>query len=216
MKRTILALVVLVGFSVVPPASAQKPPKQPGNLTISTSPEPVRFGKSVTISGKLTGPKSAGKTIQLREDPFPFDLLENVATVDTNAQGDYSFLRTPSVNTRYQTRQGGNESKLVTVTVRPRISFRVSDRTPRRGRRIRLFGRVCPEHDGALLRIQRRIARGQWRTVARTQLRDLPGATCSAYSRRVRPRRDVVLRLFLAADADHADGFSRRRRIDVH
>jgi hypothetical protein len=25
-----------------------------------------------------------------------------------------------------------------------------------------------------------------------------------------------VLRLFLAADADHADGFSRRRRIDVH
>jgi len=216
MKRSIAALVLLAACAVVPVAGAQKPPKQPGNLSIATSPEPVRFGKAVTVSGKLTGPNNDARTIQLREDPFPFDSLQDVASTVTDAQGDYSFLRTPSVNTRYQTRQGGNESNLVTVTVRPRISLRVSDRTPLRGRRIRLFGQVCPEHDGRLLRIQRRTAPMQWRTVARTRLKDMPGSTCSRYARRVRARRDVRLRMLLPGHTDHAAGFSRSRRIDVH
>ena len=191
-------------------------PKQPGNLTLSASAETVKFGRSVTLSGKLTGPKNDGKNVTLREDPSPFDSFDNVGTATTNAQGDYAFTRTPTVNTRYQAREGGEESEVITVTVRPAITLRVGDPTPAAGRRVRMRGRVCPERDGATLEIQRRRAPGQWRTVRRTTLADIPGTTCSKYRRRVRVRRDGTYRAFLAADADHADGWSRPRRIDVH
>jgi hypothetical protein len=215
MGRVIATAAVLGALAAVPAVEAVQPPTQPGNLSISAAPNPVKFGRSVTISGKLSGPKSSGRTVQLREDPFPFDNLTSVATVDTTAQGDYSFTRTPTVNTRYQTRQGGNESQIVTVTVSPAISLRLSDRTPAAGRRVRFRGRVCPEHDGGSLAIQRRTGPRRWRTVRRTTLADLPGTACSSYSRRVRVRRDGVYRTFLAAHADHAAGHTRGRRIDV-
>jgi hypothetical protein len=191
-------------------------PKQPGNLTLSASAETVKFGRSVTLAGKLSGPKSDGKSVTLREDPSPFDSFANAGTATTDAQGEYGFTPTPTVNTRYQTRQGSEESEIVTVTVRPAISLRVSDQTPAAGRRVRLRGRVCPERDGATLEVQRRRAPGRWRTVRRTTLDDVAGVPCSKYRRRVRVRRDGIYRTFLAADADHAAGWSRSRRIDVH
>jgi hypothetical protein len=216
MSRVLATAAALVACAAVPAVGAEKPPKQPGSLSISAAPNPVKFGRGVTISGKLSGPNSSTKTIQLREDPFAFDDFTNVATVVTNAQGDYSFTRSPAVNTRYQTRQGGNESEIVTVAVSPAISFRLSDRTPAAGRPVRFSGRLCPEHDGGSLAIQRRRAPKRWRTVRRTTLADLPGSPCSGYSRRVRVRRDGVYRTFFGADADHAGGGSRARRIDVH
>jgi len=191
-------------------------PKPSGNLTLSASAETVKFGHSVTLAGKLTGPKNDGKNVTLREDPSPFDSFDNVGTVLTNAQGEYAFTRTPTVNTRYQARQGHAESAVLTVMVRPAISLRVSDPTPAAGRRVRLRGRVCPERDGATLEIQRRRAPAQWRTVKRATLADVPGTTCSKYRRRLRVRRDGAYRAFLAADGDHAAGWTRLRRIDVH
>ena len=209
-----VGLIVLLIATL--PAMALGEQQQPGNLTISASAESVKFGRGVTLSGKLTGPKSDGKNVTLREDPFPFDAFDVVGTATTDANGDYGFTRTPSVNTRYQARQGGEESDVVTVSVRPAISLRVGDRTPAAGRRVRFSGRVCPEHDGAVLAIQRRRAPGQWRTVRRATLADVPGTTCSKYSRRVRVRKDGAYRALLAADADHAAGRSGPRRIDVH
>jgi hypothetical protein len=214
MRHTVLCVTVLAALAL-PPAVAPAQ-QQPGNLTISASAEIVKFGRSVTLSGKLSGPKGDGKNVTLREDLFPFDAFDEVGTATTDANGDYAFTRTPSVNTRYQARQGGEESEVVTVSVRPAISLRVGDRTPPAGRRVRFSGRVCPEHDGAVLAIQRRRAPGQWRTVRRTTLADVPGTACSKYSRRVRVRKDGAYRAFLAADADHAAGTSRPRRIDVH
>jgi hypothetical protein len=215
MKRIALAAGALA-VCVAVPATAQKPPKQPGKLSISAAPNPVKFGRSVTISGKLTGPSNAGNTITLREDPFPLDVLTDAGTAAADAQGDYSFTRLPAVNTRYQATQGGVESKIVTVLVSPRISLGLSDRTPAAGSRVRFFGKVCPEHDNATLLIQRRIAPKQWRTIRGTTLADAPGTSCSTYSRQVRVRRDSVWRTFLAGHPDHAAGNSRARRIDVH
>jgi hypothetical protein len=208
--------VTLVAVLIVLPGTAVAQKKQPGNLTMSASAESVKFGGSVTLSGQLTGPKIVSRSVTLREDPFPFDAFDTVATTSTAMTGDYAFTRTPTLNTRYQARQGGEESAVVTVTVRPATSLRVGDRTPAAGRRVRFYGRVCPEHDGARLEIQRRRAPKRWRTVRRATLADAPGTACSTYSRRVRVRRDGAYRAILAADADHAAGTSRLRRIDVH
>jgi hypothetical protein len=225
MKR-ILVAAVLVACASVSAATAQKPPDkppkkapgktvdQPGALSLTVTPNPVRFGRSVTISGSLTGPNNTGRTITLREDPFPFDDLSNVGSTDTDTQGNYSFVRSPTVNTNYQVRRGGVESQTVTVAVKPTVSLRFGDRTPAAGKRIRLSGKVCPEHDGGTLEIQRRKAPKQWRTVARVTMAD--AGTCSTYRRRLRVRRDGAFRTFFAADSDHAAARSRVRRIDVH
>jgi hypothetical protein len=230
MKRILLGAAVLAACASVPAATAQKPPDkppkdrpgnkvdapegQPGALSLTATPNPVKFGRSVTISGTLTGPNNTGRTITLREDPFAFDNFSNVGTVDTDAQGNYSFVRSPAVNTNYQVRRGGAESQTVTVTVSPRVTLRFGDRTPAAGRRVRLRGKVCPEHDGGTLQIQRRKAPKQWRTVAQVTMAD--AGTCSSYAHRLRVRRDGAFRTLFAADADHAAARSRVRRIDVH
>jgi len=224
MKRTFLAATVLVVLVAVSGASAQKPPKppkqpktgkQPNQLSLSATPNPVKFGRSVTLSGKLTGPSNTSKTVTLREDPFPFDHFTNVASATSDAEGDVSFTRAPAANTNYQARQGGAESATVTVSVSPRLSLRVGDRTPAAGKRVRFSGRICPQHDGTSLEIQRRTAPGRWRTVKRVTATDA-GEECSTYARRLRVRRDRVFRTFFAGDGDHAAANSRRRRIDVH
>jgi len=214
--RFSITLVTFVASLAALPGPAFGQAGQPGNLTLAASADTVKFGSSVILSGKLTGPKSDGKSVALREDPFPFAAFDNVGTTSTDTQGDYAFTRTPTVNTRYQARQGGDESQVVSVSVSPAVTLRVGDRTPAAGRRVRFSGRVCPEHDGASLKIQRRVAPKRWRTVRRATLRDIAGVTCSAYARRIRVRRDGAYRAFLAADADHAAANSRRRRIDVH
>jgi hypothetical protein len=218
MARFLAATAVLVAFAAVSAATtaAQPPPPPPPDLQVIAAPNPVKFGEAVTISGQLNLMPVAGMTIELREDPFPFDTSTTVATAVTDVGGAYLFSRNPTVNTRYQTRQGATMSRTTTVGVRPVISLRVSNRRPAAARRVSFSGRVCPEQAGDSLAIQRRTAPKRWRTVRRATLADLAGRPCSTYTRRVRVRHDGVYRTFLAADADYAAGSSRKRRIDVH
>jgi hypothetical protein len=193
---------------------AAQPPGQK-QLRIDARPNPVVFGGSVTISGRLLGKNNDNKEIQLQHDPFPFASLSPLGTATTNTMGEYSFPgQKPLVNTRYQTKQGGNESSILTVLVRIRTSLSLSDSTPRRGQRVRFSGRACPEHDGAAVAIQRRTRTG-WRTVMRTRLRDA-GTACSTYRRTRRLFSDATYRTVVAGDADHARGISARRRANVH
>jgi hypothetical protein len=184
----------------------------------SAKPNPVVFGRTVTLSGKLSGKNHDGKTIQVQADPFPYDgNFNNVASAVTATSGAWSAKHKPLVNTRYRARQGSTLSNVITELVRIRVSLRVSDRTPAAGQRVRFRGRACPQHDGALVKIQRRTRTGHWRTKRRTRLRDIPGSTCSKYSKRFRVFRDGRYRAFVVSnDHDHANGRSRSRRIDVH
>jgi hypothetical protein len=214
MKTMIALIAAALTLVAAPAASAQKPPKDPGNLSIGASGSLVKFGSTVTLSGKLTGPNSDAKNVTVEEDPFPVGDFTTAASVTTNAQGEWSFLDRPTVNTRYRARQGGDESTVETVNVRPAVSLRVSDRTPNAGQRVRFSGRLCPEHDGGSLALQRRRADGSWRTV-RSMTLAADASTCSTYSRRLRVRRDGVYRSFFGGDEDHAAGPSPRRRITV-
>ena len=216
--KAVLAGLALVALLPAPASAHHRPghgtgPGAQGNLTIAASPNPVVFGRTTTIAGRLNGPDNAGKVVTLRGDGYPYDGFQNLGTAVTNAQGDYSFAQVPRVNTRYQVRQANQESAVVGVLVRIRTSLRLSDRTPRRGQVVRFSGRACPEHDGALVRIQRLTRRG-WVTVRRTRLR--AAVRCSVFSRRMRLYRDGRYRATVARDADHATGISARRRVDVH
>jgi hypothetical protein len=212
MKPTIIAVAALVA-ATVPVAHAAKP--APKNVTISATPTTIKFGKSATLSGKLTGANNANRPVTIEQDPFPFDTFTPAGNTTTNTSGDWTFGVKPTVNTRYQARSGNAVSKVVDVLVRPAIRLRLSDRTPAKGQRVRFFGRLCPEHDGVRVALQRRFGH-QWRTLRRPMLKDIPGSTCSRYSKRLRVRRDSAYRIHFPGDADHAAGNSRVRIARVH
>ena len=212
MKRTLVISAAALAALVAPSAQGA-PPAQ--TLTMSASATSVRFGDTVTLSGKLAGGKFDAKKVTVRQDPFPIDGFATAGDATTNATGDWSLALKPAANTRYQARSGKADSPAVDVMVRPAISLKLGDRTPRRGQRVRFSGTLCPEHDGVAIALQRRTAKG-WRTVARPVLADVAGATCSSYARSLRVRRNSAYRTRFRGDADHVVGTSRVRRATVH
>lgn len=227
MKRLLPVVVAIAAVAVALPVIAQadhkpghakpgapKPPPAGTDLTIAAQPNPTVFRGATTISGRLKGSNNSGQTVVLRADAFPFATdVRDVATTTTDAQGDYSFTRRPFRNTAYQAVAGTRASPVLVVNVRIRMSLRVSDATPRVGQLVRFRGRACPAHDGLRVSIQRKTAKGTFRTVRRTTLK--AATRCSVYSRRLRVYRDGTYRV-VSDDADHARGFSRSRFLNAH
>lgn len=191
------------------------------NVSIAATPTTITWGRSTTITGKVTGSGNAGVPVDLQADPHPFadNGFTTIANSATNAAGDYSFVQQPKLNTRYRViarTSPAATSAPALVGVRIRVTRRVSDRTPRAGTRVRFAGTACPDHDGKIAYIQRRTSTGSYRTVARTTLRDT-GGVCSKYARRIRVRRDGTYRVRVpSVDQDHRTGTSRRIRLDAH
>jgi hypothetical protein len=207
----VIAVAAAVGLTV--PAMAQQGQR---TLTITATPTTVKFGGTVTLAGKLTGPNSDSRNVRVEQDVFPVDSFQGSAgNATTNATGDWTLAVKPTANTRYRASQGNTESPTVDVMVKPTVSLRLSDRTPRRGQRVRFRGRVCPEHDGTQVALQRRTAAG-WRTIASATLADVPNTQCSSFLVRRRVRRDSTFRARFAGDADHLAANSPRRRANVH
>ena len=213
MRRS-TALAAALATAAILPGTAGAAPKPPTTLTLSAAPSPIVAGGNLTLAGKLTGDKVASQKITLRSDPFPFDTFANAGDATTNASGDFSLIQRPTVNTRYQARRGNSESSIVTVLVRPKVGLRLSDYTPAAGQRVRFFGRVCPEHDGVNVAIQRRSG-GRFRTIRRANLRDIPNSACSSYGRVIRVSADGRYRTVIRGHEDHARGVSPARRANV-
>jgi len=215
MKRSIITTAAFVGVAIlaVPAVDAAKP--EPKNLTIGASATTIKFGGTVTLSGKLNGANNSGRQVTIEQDAFPIDAFTNAGSATTNATGDWSSAQKPAANSRYRARSGNADSKTVDVMVRPAISLKVSDRTPAAGTAVRFSGQLCPEHDGVAIALQRRFGT-KWRTLRKPVLKDIPGATCSSYSKRLRVRKDGVYRMRFLGDVDHVAGNSRGKRLNVH
>jgi hypothetical protein len=211
MKRTILTIAA-VALVAVPVVQAQQ---APDTLSIAADHGSVKFGGSITLSGKLTGSNVDGRNVRVQADELPLDSFSNAGNATTNATGDWSLVVKPNANTRYRARVGNMESANLDVTVIPKVSLRLSDRTPARGQRVTFSGRVCPEHDTVAIALQRRSSTG-WKTIASPVLADIPNVTCSSYSVVKRVRRNGRFRARFLGDADHAAASSRVKRARVH
>ena len=226
MKRTLFAalaaafLVPLVALADHRPGHEKGPGDQASpNLSIAADPNPVRFGKTITISGKLRGTDNTGKQIQLEANEFPFTggQFKRVDTATTDAQGDYSFEETPDRHTQYRVTANLNPdqtSETLLVGVRMKVTRSVDDRTPAPGQMVTFSGNVTPAHDGMTVFIQRRRRTGTWKTKATTTLEHGQGDQ-STYSQAVEINRDGVWRARVKKDDDHLGNKSRRIRLDV-
>jgi hypothetical protein len=226
-RRTRILVAGLAAAAAVPAVATadHRPGHQGGggsanNVSVSAT-SPITFGRSTTITGKVTGNGASGVAVDLQADPHPYadNGFATVANTATDTNGDFRFTQAPTLSTRYRVVAKASPtvtSSISTVLVRIRVTRRVGDRTPRAGSRVRFSGTACPEHDGKVAHIQRRASTGKYRTVARTALRDT-GGPCSRYSRRVRVRRDGFYRVRVpSADQDHATGTSRRVFLNTH
>jgi len=213
------AFAVLLLVSAAP-ALAAKPPKPNPNLTIRSSAKVVTFGRSVTISGTTKG-MAAGTTIEVQQNPYPYSggFKPSGKTGVLDPAGNYSIPGViPQVHTQYQVVAKAappTKSTTVFVRVRIRVSFKVSDSTPKRGASVRFFGTAAPPHDGKPVVIQKRTSSG-YLTVARTVLLD-NGTATSKYSKKLRIRSSGTYRVVVVSgDADHDNGTSRSRTLRVH
>jgi hypothetical protein len=230
MKRALLTLTAAAAILATAMPLAAPAHHEPGHeggddektdLTIAAAPSPVLWSDATTITGRLKGRDHDGATIELQYRPHPFtDPYRVVSTTVTNDDGDYSFTIAPARHTIYRTvvqAEPDKRSPELLMGVRMRINRGVSDRTPRRGQRVRFFGAVAPAHDGHPIQIQRRGSDGVYRTVATTRLTDAGErySTNSFYGRRVRVRRDGRYRVVVPADADHGGNTTASVRLDV-
>jgi len=199
-----------------------QPPAGGNAVTIAANPASIAFGKATVLSGQVVGPNNAGVKLTLQSRPTspagqPF---ADVTTGTSDAAGNYSFPVAPLFNTDYQVvakTKPDTTSPVQRVKVRWALTLKLSDKTPKRGKRVRFSGTVAPSHDGASALIQRRAKTGKFRTVAKALLK--PSTTAqgvSVYSKRLRIRRSGVYRVRVLGDGQHATATSSRRKIKVH
>ena len=93
----------------------------PPQVTLATSVPVVKFGTQVTLSGTVSN-KRAGETVTLTALPFGQTTKQVIATLQTIANGVFSFNVTPQLNTTYQAQWKGSESS-VAVQVQPLIKL---------------------------------------------------------------------------------------------
>lgn len=222
MKRRISLMVAMCALVlVVPVAGLAKPPGGPfpSSVTIAAAPNPIVYGHSVAISGKLTAKTVAGVSVTLIAAPYPYTKFAPVANTTTDALGSYHFAPSPKRNTEYRVMAKAKPtatSRTLLVYVRTRVAFRLSTTTPKIGARVRFLGSVAPAHNGQLVLIQRRRPNGMFVTVARTRLRRTISGAVSTYRDTLRIKASGTYRVIKPHDADHAIGFSRWLRITVH
>ena len=208
-------------LALVPAAAAQNPkPKGATGVSLDAKPTTLVYSATTTLSGRVSGGDAGGVTIRLEQDatrPYGDAYAPVGKTAVTETNGRYSFAVKPLQNTQY--RVVAQASPPVTsaprlVLVRSRVGIRVSDPTPARGALVTFSGSVYPAHDGRAVLVQKRSPAGRFVTVTRTVLRDA-GDARSTYTRRLRVFRDGAYRVKLAGDADHINGFSATRTLNV-
>ncbi len=121
MRKTIALLLALIGVVLLVATSAGT--AAPGKtVTIKAARPVVVYGASVTLSGKVSSPQS-GQKVDVLAEPFGSTSLSTMATVDTTAGGQWTFMAKPTIQTTYEAQWKGQTSTTVDVKVRPAIKL---------------------------------------------------------------------------------------------
>lgn len=143
-------------------------------LTLSASPERVRPGGDISLSGRLSstaaGCSDAGELIRLLRRS-PGGAYGDFATVTTGADGRFQLPVNVDKSADYlalaPAHSGCAEtsSAPASVEVKARLIARSTDAKVRRGERVAIKGRVLPDHKASEVVLERR-RKGRWADVA--------------------------------------------------
>jgi len=127
----------------------------PPSVTIALSQPTVFYGGGI----RLTGVISSGATnqdVSIWEKPFGSISFVKQADLKTGTSGAYDFTDAPQVLSEYQARWGNRLSAIVSVGVRPRVSF------IRRAPWFVTSAKAGRSFAGRYVYVQRRSSLGQW------------------------------------------------------
>jgi plastocyanin len=133
------------------------------SVSISASSSVVTYGSEITLSGTISTQKE-GQNVAILGKSYPDSSFTELGTVTTITGGDWTYTTTPSILTTYEAKFKGSNSQPVTVSVRPRITFRYA--------RGYLSTRVSASTTfaGHFVYLQRHTRFGQWINVRALKL----------------------------------------------
>jgi hypothetical protein len=175
-------------------------PKQPLGFSVAATPTSVGYGGATTIGGTLGGTGSAGREVQLQQNPWPYTAgFQPVGNVQvTSATGGFGFpVLGLGINTQYRVVTTGKNpvaSDVLTTQVGVSTSTNVK-RLVKKGNRLRFSGRVRPARVGDQVGIQR-LSGTAWKTLSGTTTK-AGTAEYATYARRVRITKSGLYRVFV-------------------
>jgi hypothetical protein len=144
------------------PLSYEISQAQNPDLTIEATPDPILYGQSVVISGKLAGVTSSQPVTLLARTVHQHGFAQ-IAQVDTNSSGVYTFPAQMPVNSTYYKVQGdGKSSTVLFEGVRYVLTAEASATSLMEGQVVTFSGKVAPTpvHPGHVIYLQRQNASG--------------------------------------------------------
>lgn len=127
----------------------------PPSVTIALSQPAVFYGAGIRLTGFISS-GATNQDVSIWEKPFGSTSFVKQADLKTGTSGAYDFTDTPQVLSDYQARWGTRVSAIVSVGVRPRISF------IRRAPWFVTSAKAGRSFAGRYVYVQRRSSLGQW------------------------------------------------------
>ena len=148
------------------PSGSGAPGRADRSITLTSSDDQVRSGRSVTLSGSVTSSDSdcrSGETVILKRRIHGTTTDEEVTRVTSDNAGSFSALVVVRKNADYLAEvelTGDCEfaaSNSVTVEANAKVrDIGVNDKTPKRGRKVVVTGQIVPQQDGTRAVLKRK------------------------------------------------------------
>jgi plastocyanin len=173
----------------------------PPQVTLATSAAVVKFGGPVTLSGAINS-KQTGQTVTIVQLPYGQTTKQIIATLQTTANGAFSFAVNPQLNTTYQAQWKSAESS-VNVQVQPAIKLPFVSRSGY----FHFYVTAGQSFGGRYVYLQRFTLARTWVNVRRLQLGQQSGRIMGMrFVRSVIPRGRWSIRIYMPA-AEMPGGF---------
>jgi hypothetical protein len=176
-------------------------------VTVAASVQAVGFRRVVTLRGRIASGKP-NDNVDVFAQRFGDGSFERIATVLTDATGTWSLNVRPVIATTYKAIWNGQNSTTVTIGVRPAVSIRAVSR-----HRIATHVAAARSFRGRVVQLQRRLAGGAWKTIARRRLNSGSSTVFTPSLRRGRSTLRIAVSVNQAGGG-YLAGFSRA--ITVH
>lgn len=193
-------------------------PKQPLEISLTSTPNPVPFGGSTVFSGQVTGTGNGGVPVALQANPFPytqgFQQVGNAVIADATGGFAIPLLGIP-FTTQYRAVQVGKAltSNILTVGVASRVKTNVSSYRVKRNRLVTFSGTLKPALPGTLMAVQKRDSKGRWVLIGGMAARK-SNSTQAKFKRRVRVYSAGTYRVYAgSSDGRYVPSLGREIRI---
>jgi plastocyanin len=162
----------------------------PPSVSIASSAGTVFYAAGIRLTGTISS-GAANQTVEIWSRPFDQASFAKAAELKTVTAGGYDWSDVPDVLTYYQARWGTRLSAIISVGVRPRITF-----TRRSGSTFAVSAKARDSMAGRWVYVQRRSPLAQWVNIKKVRL----GTTgARRFQLRLKTGRNV-LRIFMTTN----------------